>query len=188
MEKIKHRGLNKVLYVSMEENKRLEQAIKIVYNPIIKKSINEEVEKIAEYTTKREWPSMQERELIKAYLSKTVEEYKERIEEIKEKNKENRIGIMLIKELEKKMEKQIEEEPREIRHLICSYSVRTNLKRNIRNIEKEYREIVDLEDLYKKKQEYFRTFERSRSYSKEEWTEILNKIYEEKYEEIKEYI
>jgi len=176
------------LYVSSDGNKRLEQALKIVYNPIIKKSINEEVEKIAEYTTKREWPSMKEREIIRAYLSETREEYDEKMREIKESNKDNRIGIMLIEELDKKVEKQIEEESREIRHLICSYSTRTNLKRNMRNIEKEYEKIEDLEDLFKKRQEYFKRFERTRMYSKIEWTEILNKLYEEKYEEIKEYV
>lgn len=188
MDKVKQRGLKKVLYVSSDGNKKLEQALKIVYNPIIKKSINEEVEKIAEYITKREWPSMQEREIIRAYLAETPEEYHEKIQEIKEKNKENRIGIMLIEEFEKKIERQIEEEPKEIRHLICSYSTRTNLKRNLRNIEKEYDKIVDLEDLFKKRQEYFKTFERTKSYSKIEWTEILNKLYEIKYEEIKEYV
>lgn len=188
MEKIKQRGLRKVLYVSVEENKRLEQAFKIVYNPIVKKSISEEVEKISKYTTRREWPSIKERELIKAYLSETIEEYQEKMQEIKEGNKENRIGMMLIKEFEKKVEKQIVEEPKEVRHLICSYSTRTNLKRTLRNIEKEYDRIEDLEDLFKKRQEYFKTFERTKMYSKIEWTEILNKLYEIKYEEIKEYI
>lgn len=177
-----------MLYVSSDGNKRLEQALKIVYNPIIKKSINEDVEKISEYITKREWPSIKERQLVRAYLSETKEEYHDKIQEIKENNKENRIGIKLIEEFEKKVENEIEQEPREIRHLICSYSTRTNLKRNLRNIEKEYEKIVDLEDLFKKKQEYFKTFERTKMYSRIEWTEILNKLYETKYEEIKEYV
>lgn len=177
-----------MLYVSSDGNKRLEQALKIVYNPIIKKSINEDVEKISEYITKREWPSIKERQLVRAYLSETKEEYREKIQEIKENNKENRIGIKLIEEFEKKVENQIEQEPKEIRHLICSYSTRTNLKRNLRNVEKEYEKIVDLEDLFKKKQEYFKTFERTKMYSRIEWTEILNKLYETKYEEIKEHV
>ena len=58
----------------------------------------------------------------------------------------------------------------------------------MRNIEKEYEKIIDLEDLFKKRQEYFKTFERTRMYNKTEWTEILNKLYEVKYEEIKEYV
>lgn len=174
--------------MSSDGNKRLEQAFKIVYNPIIKKSINEEVEKIAEYITKREWPSMKERELVRAFLADTPEEYHEKMREIKENNKENRIGIMLIEEFEKRVEKQIEEDPKEIRHLICSYSTRTNLKRNLRNIEKEYSKIVDLEDLFKKRQEYLKRFERTKMYNKIEWMEILNRLYETKYEEIKEYV
>ena len=176
------------MYVSSDGNKRLEQALKIVYNPIIKKSINEDVEKISEYITKREWPSIKERQLVRAYLSETKEEYHEKIQEIKENNKENRIGIKLIEEFENKVESQIEQEPREIRHLICSYSTRTNLKRNLRNIEKEHEKIIDLEDLFKKRQEYFKTFERTKMYNRIEWTEILNKLYETKYEEIKEYV
>ena len=176
------------MYVSSDGNKRLEQALKIVYNPIIKKSINEDVEKISEYITKREWPSIKERQLVRAYLSETVEEYHEKIKEIKENNKENRIGIKLIEEFEKKIENQIEQEQKELRHLICSYSTRTNLKRNLRNIEKEHEKIIDLEDLFKKRQEYFKTFERTKMYNRIEWTEILNKLYETKYEEIKEYV
>jgi transposase, mutator family len=54
LEKIKRRGLKKILYVSIEENnKRLEQALRIVYNPYINESINERVEKVAKYTQKK---------------------------------------------------------------------------------------------------------------------------------------
>ena len=188
IEKIKYRGLKKVLYVSMEENKKLEQALKIVYNPIIKTSITRDVEKIAEYVTRREWPSMQERKLIRAYLSETEEGYHEKIKELKEEYKGNQLGIILLENFEKKFEKQIRDMPKEIRHLICSYSIRTHMKRELRNLEREYADIKDVEDLFEKKKEYFRTFERTRSYGKLEWMEILNKIYEEKYEEIKEYV
>ena len=176
------------MYVTMDENKRLEQAIKIIYNPIVKISVNKYVEKISEYVSKREWPSMQERELVRAYLSETEEEYHEKIKEIKERHKDNQIGIKLIEEFEEKFKKQIQEDSKEVRHLICSYSIRTNMKRQLRNVERDYAEIKDLEDLFKKRQEYFRTFERTKSYSKEDWTKILNRVYEEKYEEIKGYV
>ena len=66
--------MQKILYVSTERNKRLEQAFKIVYNPIMKISISEEVEKIAKYTQFK-WKSDGERELVKAYISETEEEY-----------------------------------------------------------------------------------------------------------------
>ena len=53
---------------------------------------------------------------------------------------------------------------------------------------KEYDEIKDIEDFFEKKKEYFSTFEKTRMYSKPEWTEILNQLYKEKYEEIREYV
>ena len=69
LERVKQRGLKKVLYVSIEENnKKLEQAFKIVYNPCIKESLNERIEKIAKYTQKK-WASFGEQEIIKAYFS-----------------------------------------------------------------------------------------------------------------------
>lgn len=175
-----------MIYVSIENNKRLEQAFKIVYNPIVEISIGEQVEKIATYTQYR-WKSAGERELVKAYLSETEEEYEEKMKEIKEKYKNNQIGLMLIKEFEANAQKRIKE-PKEIRHLICSYSTKLNLKRMIVNVQNEYEEIKDLEDLFKKRREYFSTFERTRIYSKLEWTGILNELIKTKYEEIKEYI
>ena len=186
IEKIKRRGLKKVIYVSTENNKKLEQAFKIVYNPIVEISIGEQVEKIATYTQYR-WKSAGERELVKAYLSETEEEYEEKMKEIKEKYKNNQIGLMLIKEFEANAQKRIKE-PKEIRHLICSYSTKLNLKRMIVNVQNEYEEIKDLEDLFEKRREYFSTFERTRIYSKLEWTGILNELIKTKYEEIKEYI
>ena len=58
----------------------------------------------------------------------------------------------------------------------------------VRNVENEYAEIKNLEDLFEKRREYFTTFERTRIYSKLEWTEILNELIKIKYEEIKEYV
>ena len=186
IEKIKARGLKKVLYVSTERNNRLEQSLKIVYNPIMKISIVEEVEKIAKYTQYK-WRATGEQELVRAYLSETEEEYRERMKELKEKYKENAIGKMLIEEFDKEIAKQIKERY-EIRHLICSYSTKRKLKQIIMRAEKEYAEIKDINDLFEKKKEIFSIFEKTRLYSKEKWTNLLNKLYEEKYEEIKEYI
>ena len=187
VEKIKNRGLKKILYVSTERNKRLEQAFKIVYNPIMKISISEEVEKIARYTQFK-WKSEGERELVKVYLSETEEEYYKKINEIKEKYKTNKIGIVLIEEFEKNTEKDIKEIPKEIRHLICSYSTKSKVINIAVKLMKEYDEIKDIEDFFEKRKEYFSTFEKTRMYSKAEWTEILNQLYKEKYEEIKEYV
>lgn len=186
IEKIKTRGLRKVLYVSTEKNKRLEQSFKMLYNPIMKTSINEEVEKIAKYTQYR-WKSTGEQELVKAYLSETEEEYKEKMNTLKEKYKENEIGRVLIEQFDKEIAKQIRE-PKELRHLICSYSTKRKLKQIITRVEKEYAEVKDINDLFEKKKEEFTIFEKTRIYSKERWTNLLNKLYKERYEEIKEYI
>ena len=51
-----------------------------------------------------------------------------------------------------------------------------------------YLYIKDIEEFFEKKKEYFSTFEKTRMYSKPEWTKILNELYKEKYEEIKEYV
>ncbi len=179
--------MQKVLYVSCENNKRLEQAFKIVYNPTMKISISEEVEKIAKYTQFK-WKSEGERELVKAYLSETEEEYYKQMKELKEKYVSNEIGLLLIKEFEKKTEKDIKAIPKVIRHLICSYSIKRKTLNLAVRTTKEYEKIKDVQDFFEKQKEYFSTFEKTRMYSKKDWTEILNQIYKEKYEEIKEYV
>lgn len=187
IEKIKHRGLKKVLYVSIEEdNKKLEQALKIVYNPCIKESLNKKIEKIAKYTQKK-WASFGEQEIVKAYFSKSKEEYEEQMKILEEKYKDNYIGSMLIKDLRKEMDKEIEK-PLLIRHMINSYASKRKLKNWVKMAEREYDEIKDIKDLVEKKKEKFTTFERMRPYSKGKWSEILNEIYKIHFEEIKEYI
>ena len=187
LEKIKRRGLKKILYVSIEENnKRLEQALRIVYNPYINESINERVEKVAKYTQKK-WASYGEQEIIRAYLAENKSEYEAQMQQIEEKYKENYIGSLLIKDLRKKMDKDIES-PLLIRHMINSYASKRKLKNWIKKAEHEYEEIKDMEDLVEKKKDKFTTFERMTPYSKEKWAEILNEIYKVHYEEVKEFI
>ena len=153
----------------------------------MKISISEDVEKIAKYTQFK-WKSEGERELVEAYLAETEEEYYMKMRDLKEKYANNEIGVLLIKEFEKKTEKDIKAIPKEIRHLICSYSTKRKTLNIAVRAMKEYDEIKDLKDFVEKKKEYFSTFEKTRMYSKKEWTEILNQIYKEKYEEIKEYV
>ena len=187
LEKAKQRGLKKVLYVSIEENnKKLEQAFKIVYNACIKESLNQKIEKIAKYTQKK-WASFGEQEIIKAYFSNSKEEYEEQMKMLEEKYKENCIGSLLLKDLRKQMDKEIEK-PLLIRHMINSYASKRKFKNWVKKAEHEYEEIKDLEDLVTKKKEQFTTFERMRPYSKGKWSEILNEIYKTHFEEIKEYI
>lgn len=187
LEKIKGRGLKKVLYVSTETNKRLEQALKMIYNPIIKIGVNEDIERIAKYTQYR-WRSDGERELMRAYLAETMEEFKEKLEVIKEKYKENVIGIKLVNEFEKKYEKEINKETKWMRNLYCSYHTKLKIRRNFLNIARDYEEIKSIEDLVEKREEYISMFERTRIYTKKDWVQILNQIYEKKSEEIEEYI
>ena len=187
VEKIKQRGLKKVLYVSVEENnKRLEQAFKIVYNPYIKESINERVEKIAKYTQKK-WASFGEQEITRAYLSSSKIEYEEQMKMLEEKYQDNYIGSLLLKDLKKQMDKEIEK-PLLLRHMINSYASKRKFKNWVKKAEHEYDEIKDVEDLVAKKKDRFTTFERMRPYSKGKWSEILNEIYKTHFEEIKEYI
>lgn len=187
IEKMKSRGLKEVLFVSTESNKRLEQGLKIVYNPIIKISINEQVAKIAKYTQCK-WESTGERELVRAYLSETVEDFKEQMRILKEKYHENQIGLILLEKFEKENEEDIEKVPKEIRHLICSYNTKRRMIDMGIRATRDYEEIESIADLVEKERELFTKFEMRRSYSKKAWSEILNKLYGEKYEGIKEYI
>lgn len=187
IEKLRRRGIKKVIYISTEGNKRLEQAFKIIYNPEVRISINNEVEKIAKYTQYR-WKSIGEQELVKLYMSESENEYNERLKELKEKYKENNIGLKLIEKFEEKIRYKVLNEPIEIRHMICSYSCKRKLKQVMQRAEKEFDEIKSLEDLVEKEREYFLLFENTRTYSKEKWTNLLNKLCREKYEEIEEYI
>lgn len=186
IEKIKVRGLKKVAYVSLEKNNRLEQALKIVYNPDIRESINERVERIAKYTP-RKFAVLDEQEIMRAYVSETVEEYSKLMADIEEKYKDNAVGILLIKKLREQTDKDMKE-PRELRHIINSYVTKRKIKDRMRKLSREYEEIENLEDLVEKNKEYFSMFERTRIYSRKQWSEILNKIYEIKKEEIQEYI
>lgn len=187
LEKVKQRGLKKVLYVSVEEdNKKLEQAFKIVYNPCIKESLNKKIEKIAKYTQKK-WASFGEQEIVKAYFSSSKEEYEEQMKMLEEKYKDNYIGSLLLKDLQKEMDKEMDK-PLLIRHMINSYASKRKLKNWVKMAEREYEEIKDIEDLVEKKKDKFTTFERMRPYSKGKWSEILNEIYKIHFEEIKEYI
>lgn len=166
IEKLKRRGIKKVVYVSIEGNKRLEQAFKIIYNAEIRISINDEVEKIATYTQYR-WKSVGEQELVNLYLSDNEREYKERLKELKNKYQENNIGIVLIDKFDEKIKSKVMREAIEIRHLISSYSCKRKLKQVMLRAEKEFEEIKSLEDLVEKEKEYFALFENTRSYSKE---------------------
>lgn len=186
IEKIKMRGLKKIAYVSLEKNNRLEQALKIVYNPDIRESINERVERIAKYTQKK-FATAGEQEIMRAYVSETAEEYAKAMSEIEDKYKDNAIGILLFKKLREQTDKDIKE-PREIRHIINSYITKRKIKERMRKLSREYEEIENIEDLVEKSKEYFSMFERTRIYSKKQWTEILNEIYKIKKEEIQEYI
>ncbi len=187
VEKIKNRGLKKFIFLSVEENnKRLEQAMKIVYNPQIEESINEKVRRIAQYTQKK-WASAGEQEIIKAYLSETKQEYEEKMKIIEDKYSQNYIGSMLLKQLRQQMDKHIEK-PVIIRHMINSYGTKRKLINWLKMAEREYEEIKDIKDLVEKKKEKFTTFERMRPYSKEKWQGILNELSKSHYEEIKEYI
>jgi len=187
LEKIKQRGLKKVLYVSVETgNKRLEQAFKIIYNAKVKESLNQKIEKIAKYTQKK-WASFGEQEIVKAYLSKDKGEYETQMQMLEEKYKENSIGSLLLKDLRKEMDKELST-PLLLRHMINSYATKRKLKSWVKKAEYEYETIKDIADLVEKKKEKFTTFERMRPYSKGKWSEILNEIYKIHFEEIKEYI
>ena len=164
----------------MEKNLKLEQALKIVYNTEIRESINEKVERIAKYTQYK-FASVGEQEIIRAYLAQTPEEYVEAMKVIEEKYKDNAIGILLIKKLREQTDKDIKE-PRAIRHIINSYITKRKIKGKMKALSKEYEEIKDIEDLVEKGKEYFSMFERTRTYSKKQWTEILNEIYKIKEE------
>lgn len=185
IEKIKARGLKNIAYISLEKNIKLEQALKIVYNTEIRESINEKVERIAKYTQYK-FVSAGEQEIIRAYLAQTPDEYVEAMSEIEEKYKDNVIGSLLIKKLREQMDKDIKE-PRAIRHIINSYITKRKVKDKMKSLIKEHEEIKDIEELVEKGKEYFSMFERTRTYSKKQWTEILNELFKIK-EEIQEYI
>jgi len=186
IEKIKMRGLKKIAYVSIEKNNRLEQAFKIVYNPEIRESINEKIERIAKYVS-RKAAIIDEQDITRAYVSETLEEYEKLMAEIEDKYKENAIGILLLKKLREQTDQDIKE-PRQIRHIINSHATKRKLKLRMQKLSREYEEIENIEDLVEKSKEYFSMFERTRIYSKKQWSDILNVVYELKKEEIQEYI
>ena len=72
--------------------------------------------------------------------------------------------------------------------MINSYASKRKFKNWVKMAEHEYEEIKDIEDLVEKKKDKFTTFERMRPYSKGKWSEKLNEIDKNHFEEIKEYI
>lgn len=187
LEYIKSRNLEKILFVSMEPNKKLEQAFKILYNnvKIIPSAVNI-VSCIAVFTH-YEWQSDSEREMVRSFLCENIEECEEVLNGIKEKYSENKVATVLIDKYSDDIKAYYKYE-REFRHLFCSYFTIKIMKNNILRLNKTQNVYENLESIFENLLDYYTLFERTRSYTKKEWVKILNEIYLKFGNEIGEYI
>lgn len=187
LEYIKSRNLQKVLFVSMENNKKLEQAFKIVYNNvnIIPSAVNI-VSCIAVFVHYH-WQSDSEREILKAFLCDNIEECNKSLEAIKEKYHENKVAQVLLNKHSENIRAYYKYE-KEFRHLFCSYFTIRIMTTNILRLNKTKDVFTDVQSIIEKLLDYYTVFEQTRSYTKKEWTLILNEIYSKFADEIEEYI
>ena len=187
LEYIKSRNLEKILFVSMEPHKKLEQAFKILYNnvKIIPSAINI-VKNIAKFT-QYGWQSESEREIVNAFLCDNIEECEELLNILKEKYTDNKVAIMLIDKYTNEIKEYYKYE-KGFRHLFCSYFTIQRMIYQILRINKKAKVCDNLEMIIENLLEYYTLFENTRSYKKKEWVIILNEIYLKYGEEIGEYI
>ena len=171
----------------MESNKKLEQAFKIVYNNvnIIPSAVNI-VSCIAVFVHCH-WQSDSEREILKAFLCENIEECNEILEEIKQKYYENKVAQMLLNKNCESI-KAYYKYKKEFRHLFCSYFTIKTMTNNILRLNKTKDVFVNVQSIVEKILDYYTVFEQTRSYTKKEWTLILNEIYLKFGDEIEEYI
>lgn len=187
LEYIRSRNLEKVLFVSMEQNKKLEQAFKILYNNIkIIPSASKIVSCIAIFTHYH-WQCDSEREMIKSFLAEDSKECEEILSTIKEKYKENKVAVMLVDKHSNDIKSYYKYE-KEFRHLFCSYFTIKIMTNNILRLNKTITVFESIESIFEKLLEYYTVFEQTRSYTKKEWVLILNEVYSKFATEIEEYI
>lgn len=189
IEYIKSRNLEKIKFVSTETNKRLEQALKIVYTGVeIIPSADKIISKIVNYAPNR-WRDETGREILKLFLANDIEDYKIVLEDLKEKYSDNKIVLIILKKNEKEIESYYKYS-REFRHLFCSYyTIRVMLYtflNSIRNKEEYYTSLKEL--INDSLCDYLSKFESNRSYKKKDWIKIQNEIYDKFAEEIEVYI
>ena len=117
---------------------------------------------------------------IKKILYVSIEEGNKRLEQA--------FKIVYNANIQETINKKVEKIAKYTQKKWASFGEQEIIKAYLSENQKEYEEIKDIEDLIEKKKEKFTTFERMRPYSKGKWSEILNELYKEHFEEMKEYI
>jgi len=187
LEYIKARDLEKILFVSMESNKKLEQAFKIMYNNVqIVPSAVKIISSISSYTNQK-WQSETEKDILKVFLADNVEESDKVMLDIKEKHNDNKIAVMLLDRYSENIRKYYKYE-KSFRHLFCSYFTIKIMKGNIVRLNNIKDIFESIESIFNRLLDYYTVFENTKSYTKKEWVLILNDIYVKFSAEVEEYI
>lgn len=189
IEKIKSRNLEKIKFISMEENKKLLRAIKIVYNDVeIIPSANTMISKIVSYAPNR-YRDETGREILKIFLAENIEESLKVKKELEEKYSDNKLVLVLLEKYKKQIEEYYQYS-REFRHLFCSYyTIRVMLYKFKNAINKKETYFSELEEIVNDGlEEYLAKFEANRSYRKKDWVQIQNEVYSKYEKEIEEYM
>jgi len=189
LEQVKGRGLEVVKFVSSEPNKKLEQALKIVYTGVeIIPSADRIITKIVNYAPNR-WRDETGRELLKMFLAEDKEDFEAIYNSLQEKYIENRIVVIMLERYKEEIAAYYEYS-REFRHLFCSYyTIRVMLYTFYAAVRRKDDYYTGAEQIVNETLgEYLSKFEATRSYVKKDWIRIQNEIYAKFAEEIEGYI
>lgn len=183
-EDIKARGLEKILFVVTPKNKNIERCIKILYNDVEIVYSPDEIHKnltkfFAERTSRKLQISLKE-----LFLKENIETYKKELELFKEIYVENKIIEILLSEKENEIEN-FYKYSYTLRKLLYPFYVIREMQKFLNKLKTKEKLCTNIEEVIETFLPYIHSFELGRTYSKAEWLELMDDIYEE-YKEVLE--
>lgn len=183
---LKKKGMEHVIYGLIPKKKEIKEAIKLAYPKIeIFPSCEKVIEKLEKYNTYKTKEEIY-REVRKLYLAKDKIEYELNYKEFEEKYRRYPF-IMDMLETEIKDLKENYKYSYGVRRIIYAFNYIIEMEKRFRRVSRHR--------VYKEKEEFIDqcaffiyASEAAIHYQKEEWSEVLNEIYEEKKELIKPYL
>ena len=173
-ETLKGRGLKKVLFLSVDDNKNMKRAAKIAFSDIIfVDSPTDIVPKFYKYTSEKSSKTIGSK-LFKLYTQKTLNDYKEKFEEFK-KMYNNVIHQKLIEKYLKNIEG-LYKYSSNIRHLLFKHTANVYLYDRIRLYFNQHScYITKIDEIHEQLGDLTEYFGFT-SFTKRDWTLILNDL------------
>ena len=175
LEDIKARGVERILFLVTPKNKNIEKGIKILYNNVeLVNSPDEIYKSVTQFYAEK--PSRENEET-----------YKIELEMFKERYIESKIINILLSKKEKEIE-QFYKYSYTLRKLLYPYYLIREMQRSLNKLKNREKLCTNINEVIEAILPYINSFEKGRSYSKNEWLEIISDIYEENKEIMEEYL